>query len=111
MNIIELTALDWHKISTEEALTRLAVSPKTGLDKPQAQRRLQQHGKNVITPPKSNLLRKVLGWVFGGFGTLLLFASIICFIAWYIQSNFSSLFTRLSPSPLTGNLLESLLRQ
>ena len=85
MNFIELTALDWHKISTEEALTRLAVSPKTGLDKPQAHRRLQQHGKNVITPPKSNLLRKVLGWVIGGFGTLLLFASIVCFIAWYIK--------------------------
>jgi sodium/potassium-transporting ATPase subunit alpha len=85
LNFIELTTLDWHKISTEEAITRLAVSPKTGLDKFQAQRRLQQHGKNVITPPKSNLLRKVFGWVFGGFGSLLLIGSIICFISWYIQ--------------------------
>ncbi|KAF8811093.1 sodium-potassium ATPase [Phlegmacium glaucopus] len=78
----ELSSLDWHKISAEEALTRLAVSPKTGLDKPQFQRRLKQHGKNVISPPKSNMFRKVFGWVFGGFGSLLLAASIVCFVAW-----------------------------
>jgi sodium/potassium-transporting ATPase subunit alpha len=78
--------VDWHKISVEEALTRLAVSPKTGLDKAQAQRRLQQNGKNVISPPKTNMFRKVFGWVFGGFGSLLLVASIVCFIAWYIIS-------------------------
>ena len=76
--------MDWHKITAEEALTRLGVSPKVGLDKPQAQRRLQQHGRNVISPPKSNILRKIFGWVFGGFGSLLLIASIICFVAWYI---------------------------
>ncbi|KAF8154699.1 sodium-potassium ATPase [Crassisporium funariophilum] len=78
----ELVGLDWHKISTEEALTRLAVSPKTGLDKAQAQRRLQQNGKNVISPPKSNILRKLLEWVLGGFGSLLFAAAIVCFIAW-----------------------------
>jgi sodium/potassium-transporting ATPase subunit alpha len=74
--------LDWHKISVKEALARQSVSPKTGLEKSQAQRRLQQNGKNVISPPKSNLWRKVLEWVFGGFGSLLLAASIVCFIAW-----------------------------
>jgi sodium/potassium-transporting ATPase subunit alpha len=79
---IEIADLDWHKISVDEALARQSVSPKAGLDKAQAQRRLQQNGKNVISPPKSNLWRKVIEWVFGGFGSLLLAASIVCFIAW-----------------------------
>ncbi|KAI0036987.1 sodium-potassium ATPase [Vararia minispora EC-137] len=78
----DLASLDWHKISTEEALQRLAVSPKSGLDNPQVTRRLTTYGKNLITPPKSNTLLKVLGWIFGGFGSLLLAASIVCFIAW-----------------------------
>lgn len=80
--ITELSSLDWHKISTEEALSRLSVSPKTGLDKAQAHRRLQTHGKNVISPPKSNMVRKLLEWILGGFGSLLLAASIVCFVAW-----------------------------
>ncbi|OBZ79410.1 Sodium/potassium-transporting ATPase subunit alpha-A [Grifola frondosa] len=78
----ELSSLDWHKISADEALQRLNVSPQTGLESAQAQRRLQANGKNVISPPKSNLLRKMLEWLLGGFGSLLLGASIICFIAW-----------------------------
>lgn len=78
----ELVSLDWHKISTEEALRRLGVSPVTGLDTTQAQRRLKTGGKNVISPPKNNYFRKVLEWVLGGFGSLLLVASIVCFIAW-----------------------------
>ena len=30
------------------------------------------------------MLRKVLEWVLGGFGSLLLAASIVCFIAWQV---------------------------
>ncbi|KAI0064852.1 sodium-potassium ATPase [Artomyces pyxidatus] len=78
----ELGTLDWHKITLDEALQRLAVSPKTGLDLAQAQRRAATYGKNQISPPPSRMLRKVIGWVFGGFGSLLLAASIVCFIAW-----------------------------
>ena len=82
--LAELVALDWHIISADEALQRLSVSPETGLDNTQVQRRQQQHGKNAISPPKSNMLRKVLEWVLGGFGSLLLAASIVCFVAWYV---------------------------
>ncbi|TBU64935.1 sodium-potassium ATPase [Dichomitus squalens] len=80
--IKELVALDWHIISVDEALQRLSVSPQTGLDTTQVSRRQQQYGKNAISPPKSNMLRKVLEWVMGGFGSLLLAASVVCFIAW-----------------------------
>ncbi|KAI0316640.1 sodium-potassium ATPase [Amylostereum chailletii] len=78
----DLASLDWHKISIDEALRRLAVSPNVGLDSPQVARRIATYGRNIITPPKSNMLLKVLGWIFGGFGSLLLAASIVCFIAW-----------------------------
>ncbi|OBZ73885.1 Sodium/potassium-transporting ATPase subunit alpha [Grifola frondosa] len=45
----ELSSLDWHKISADEALQRLNVSPQTGLESAQAQRRLQANGKNAIS--------------------------------------------------------------
>ncbi|KAN0129017.1 sodium-potassium ATPase [Lactarius tabidus] len=78
----DLSDLDWHNVSIDEALRRLGVSPKTGIDASQAQRRAARHGPNQISPPPSRMLRKVLGWFFGGFGSLLLAASIICFLAW-----------------------------
>ena len=79
---IDLSDLDWHHVSIDEALRRLGVSPKTGIDTTQVQRRVAQYGANQISPPSSRMLRKVLGWVFGGFGSLLLGASIVCFLAW-----------------------------
>ncbi|KDQ14226.1 hypothetical protein BOTBODRAFT_55652 [Botryobasidium botryosum FD-172 SS1] len=78
----ELSSLEWHKITVEEALQRLTVSPATGLESSQASRRFAQYGKNQISPPPNNLHRKILEWVFGGFGSLLLAASIVCFISW-----------------------------
>lgn len=90
---LDLSELDWHRVSINEALRRLAVAPKTGLDVAQAQRRAAQYGANQISPPPKRVLRKVVGWVFGGFGSLLLGASVVCFIAWY---------DILSRPPLTG---------
>lgn len=85
----DLASLDWHLISVAEVLQRLSVSPNIGLDPTQVSRRVSQYGKNVITPPKHNTLLKVLGWIFGGFGTLLLAASIVCFIAWLFFFSFT----------------------
>jgi len=78
----EISSLEWHIVSAEEVLSRLSVSPLTGLEKSQAQRRLETYGKNEMTPPESNLIRKVAGWILGGFGSLLLIASVLCIIAW-----------------------------
>ncbi|KAN0129016.1 cation transporting ATPase [Lactarius tabidus] len=91
----DLSDLDWHHVSIDEALRRLGVSPKTGIDTPQVQRRVAQYGANQISPPPSRMLRKVLGWVFGGFGSLLLAASIVCFLAWKPLGE---------PAPQTSNL-------
>ncbi|KZO92976.1 sodium-potassium ATPase [Calocera viscosa TUFC12733] len=78
----ELLDLDWHVLSPADVLQRLSTSQGAGLDQAQAARRLQQNGKNVISPPPSNMLWKILGYFFGGFGSLLFVAAIICFLAW-----------------------------
>ncbi|KAF9447587.1 sodium-potassium ATPase [Macrolepiota fuliginosa MF-IS2] len=91
----DLSALDWHTITVDETIQRLSVSPETGLDKNQVQRRTQKYGKNAVTPPKSKMWRKVLEWIFGGFGSLLFAGSIVCFISWKPLGN---------PNPQASNL-------
>jgi sodium/potassium-transporting ATPase subunit alpha len=66
----------------DEVLQRLSVNPKIGLDLEQAKRRLATNGPNAVTPPRDNVFLKWLGYVFGGFGTILFIAAILCFIAW-----------------------------
>ncbi|BEI81001.1 hypothetical protein CcaverHIS002_0201610 [Cutaneotrichosporon cavernicola] len=77
----ELSELDWHRVSVDDALQRLNVSPKSGLDADQVKRR-QAAGFNEMTPPPRNLLRKWLSYVFGGFGSVLFIGGVLCFIAW-----------------------------
>ncbi|KAJ7438708.1 hypothetical protein B0H11DRAFT_1752553 [Mycena galericulata] len=80
--ITDLSDVIWHTLSVDETCTRLGVSEKRGLDADIAARRLAKNGKNVISRPPKNLARKIFFYIFGGFGSLLFFASIICFIAW-----------------------------
>lgn len=47
-----------------------------------AARRLSKYGKNVITPPPKNLPKRIFWYIFGGFGSLLVGGSAICFISW-----------------------------
>ncbi|KAK0457306.1 uncharacterized protein EV420DRAFT_1550084 [Desarmillaria tabescens] len=58
-------------------------------------RRLAQNGKNVITPPPKILAKRIFFYIFGGFGSLLFVASIICFLAWRPLGD---------PNPATANL-------
>ncbi|KAJ7085621.1 hypothetical protein C8R43DRAFT_1244958 [Mycena crocata] len=81
-NVKDLSTLTWHTLSINEVCTRLGVSEKRGLDASIAARRLAKNGKNVISRPPKNLTRKIFFYIFGGFGSLLFVASLICFIAW-----------------------------
>ncbi|KAI0041569.1 sodium-potassium ATPase [Auriscalpium vulgare] len=90
-----LNSLDWHEIALGEALQRLSVSPQAGLDAAQAARRRALYGANQISPPPNRMFRKVSEWVFGGFGSLLLAGSIVCFICWKPLGN---------PHPDSSNL-------
>ncbi|ELU39770.1 sodium-potassium ATPase [Rhizoctonia solani AG-1 IA] len=72
----DISDLTFHTQTEEEVLALFSVSPAVGLDSAQAQRRLATNGPNALSPPPSNTFRKVLEWIFGGFGSLLLAASI-----------------------------------
>ncbi|KAG7529951.1 hypothetical protein FFLO_05307 [Filobasidium floriforme] len=78
----DLATLDHHTLSVDELLRRFSTSGTQGLDSVQAKRRLGENGPNKLSPPPRNLLRKWLTYVFGGFGSLLFIASVLCFIAW-----------------------------
>ncbi|KAL7623518.1 hypothetical protein AAE478_007201 [Parahypoxylon ruwenzoriense] len=78
----ELSSLEWHTISTEEALRRLSVSMTEGLSDEQVARRLKEYGTNAPSRPKSRTLRKYFGYFFKGFGPVLLAGAVLVFIAW-----------------------------
>jgi sodium/potassium-transporting ATPase subunit alpha len=73
----ELADLTYHTQSEEDILALFSVSPTVGLDSAQAQRRLAANGPNALSPPPSRAFRKAMEWIFGGFGSLLLAASIV----------------------------------
>ncbi|PWN42087.1 K, P-type ATPase [Ceraceosorus guamensis] len=91
----DFSNLEWHKLPVEDVLHRLGVSPAGGLDADQAKRRISQYGPNRMSKPQSQLLRKLFGYVFGGFGSLLIGGAIICFLAWKPLGN---------PNPQASNL-------
>jgi sodium/potassium-transporting ATPase subunit alpha len=80
--VLELNDLDWHTISTDELCTRLRTSMVQGLSREQAAHCLQQYGRNMPSRPPSQMPRKIFGYFFGGFGAILLAASILVFVAW-----------------------------
>jgi len=57
-NIKNITELEWHSIPANEALRRLRTSDTSGLDNEQAERRLKENGKNILSPPPTNRIRK-----------------------------------------------------
>ncbi|KAL1902113.1 hypothetical protein Cpir12675_000010 [Ceratocystis pirilliformis] len=78
----DLAELEWHTISSEEILRRLRSSLSSGLSSDEISRRLAKHGSNTHSPPPNDLLSRVFGYFFKGFGPVLLVASILVFIAW-----------------------------
>jgi sodium/potassium-transporting ATPase subunit alpha len=78
----ELSNLDWHTASVEEVCQRLSTSLTHGLDTEQIARKRNQYGKNEPSPPPSRMLQRLLSYIFGGFGTLLIVAGILCCVAW-----------------------------
>lgn len=74
--------LDWHLIDLSELCTRLSTSLSQGLSIDQVARKTKEFGKNVPSKPPSRLPQKLFGYFFGGFGSILLVASILVFICW-----------------------------
>ncbi|KAB8289830.1 hypothetical protein EYC80_010462 [Monilinia laxa] len=78
----ELSDLDWHTITPDEILKRLSTSTSQGLSREQVNRRLSQYGKNTPSHPPTHLFQSVLGYLFKGFGSVLLLGAILVFISW-----------------------------
>jgi sodium/potassium-transporting ATPase subunit alpha len=79
---IELGTLEWHTLSVEELQKRWQVDSTRGLSTDQVQRRLQRHGKNIMSPLPTRWFWTVFGYFFKGFGIVLLVGSILVFVAW-----------------------------
>jgi sodium/potassium-transporting ATPase subunit alpha len=58
-HVKDIADLEWHKISAHEVLRRLRSDEAQGLDNNQAQRRLQENGKNVLSPPPTHRFRRM----------------------------------------------------
>ncbi|KKK25632.1 hypothetical protein ARAM_003675 [Aspergillus rambellii] len=77
-----LSELDWHVLSVNELQTRLSTSTAQGLSSEQVARRAAEYGKNKPSPPPSRWFLTTLGYLFGGFGSILLGGSILVFVSW-----------------------------
>lgn len=74
--------LDYHILSEEKVCERFNASRQSGLSQDIAGQRLQRDGKNVLPQPRESYIRKVLGYIFGGFCSVLWVGVIIFFICW-----------------------------
>ena len=91
--------LDEHKVPLEDLMTRYGLeSVEDGLTDEQAKEGVAKHGKNQLTPPPTTpAWVRFLKCMFTGFSCLLWAGSILCFIAYGVQ-------TSQSDDPPTDNL-------
>ncbi|TVY18566.1 Sodium/potassium-transporting ATPase subunit alpha [Lachnellula arida] len=78
----ELSNVDWHILPPNEIYTRLSTSPAQGLSSEQCKRRLTEYGKNTPSAPPTHHFQLILGYLFKGFGSILLVGSILVFVSW-----------------------------
>jgi len=72
----ELGDLDWHTISVNDVETRLSTSLIRGLSREQVEKKAKEFGKNMPSKPPSDLASRVFGYLFGGFGSVLLIGGV-----------------------------------
>ncbi|KAG0314323.1 hypothetical protein BG000_005577, partial [Podila horticola] len=74
--------VDFHKLTTAELALRFNSNEALGLPQNEAQRRLQANGPNSLNARKPNYVKKVLGYVFGGFCSVLWVGVLTFFLCW-----------------------------
>ncbi|ORZ08155.1 hypothetical protein BCR42DRAFT_425340 [Absidia repens] len=75
-------AMDFHKLTNDEVVQRFNTSEKLGLDTSAAETRLQRNGANVFAHRSPNYIFKTLGYIFGGFCSVLWIGVITFFLCW-----------------------------
>lgn len=91
----ELGDLEWHTLSINEIETRLSTSLIQGLSKEQVELKQKEFGKNTPSKPPSDLFSRVMGYMFGGFGSVLLIGGVLVTITYKPLGN---------PDPQVANL-------
>ncbi|KAK5115090.1 hypothetical protein LTR62_001787 [Meristemomyces frigidus] len=80
--VTNFEATDLHTIDLNSLYERLRTSPKSGLSQESVTTRLQQDGPNVLPTRHKSYAKKLLGYIFGGFCSILWIGVIIFFICW-----------------------------
>lgn len=92
---IDFKDIDYHTATVEELLTRFSTSRSEGLSSSEVSQKLKTIGRNIPSPPPSRWIQKTLGYLFGGFGSILFVAGVLVFVAWKPLGN---------PNPAVANL-------
>ncbi|KAG0046490.1 hypothetical protein BGZ83_008342 [Gryganskiella cystojenkinii] len=74
--------VDFHRLTPNEIDLRFNSNESQGLNSDEARRRLQAHGPNTLQMRKPNYVKKVLGYLFGGFCSILWVGVITFFVCW-----------------------------
>ncbi|KAF8929919.1 hypothetical protein EDD21DRAFT_379425 [Dissophora ornata] len=76
------STVDFHKLSETEINLRFNSNETLGLAKADAERRLKANGPNTLTVRKPNYAKKIFGYLFGGFCSILWVGVITFIICW-----------------------------
>ncbi|KAH8660117.1 hypothetical protein BX600DRAFT_383393 [Xylariales sp. PMI_506] len=79
--------LTFHELKVDQICQQLNVAQDDGLSENAAAIRLQRDGKNTLPEPKTNYLKKLALYLFGGFCSILWVGVIIFFVCWKPLSN------------------------
>ncbi|CAK7226333.1 hypothetical protein SBRCBS47491_006194 [Sporothrix bragantina] len=74
--------LSFHEVDVDNLCQQLNVAQDVGLSEHAASQRLVRDGKNTLPHPKTNYLKKILLYLFGGFCSILWIGVIIFFVCW-----------------------------
>lgn len=75
-------SIDFHTLSGTQVCQQFNVLPEQGLSSTAASTRLQRNGKNILPQRRENYMKKLFGYVFGGFCSVLWVGVIIFFLCW-----------------------------
>ncbi|KAF9117309.1 hypothetical protein BGX30_005604, partial [Mortierella sp. GBA39] len=94
------STIDFHKLTNPEVSLRFNTNETLGLSQAEAQRRMSTDGPNTLDTRKPNYIKKALGYVFGGFCSVLWIGVITFFVCWA---------PILQPEPIPTNLALAIL--
>ncbi|KAK9720409.1 hypothetical protein K7432_004160 [Basidiobolus ranarum] len=77
------TSLDYHKLSIDNICVRFGTVQDLGLDSLAAKKRLERNGHNTLHQPSPNYIKKLLGYIFGGFCSVLWIGVLTFFLCAY----------------------------